>query len=238
MEQFTFFARRLLRRYGFDVVRDYGGPTARRMLFVARYNINLLFDVGANVGQYAIMMRQMGYAREIVSFEPLAEAFAELKAKAARDAHWQVIHSALGETAGTEKINVSSLNSFSSFLEITPMIAEVNRDSSVVAQQTIQIQRLDAIFDQYYRPGDSVLVKIDTQGFEPQVILGAQGVLEQICGFQLEMSLVPLYKGEMLLPEMVQFMRARGYTLVSIEPGYIDPRTGQMLQVDGLFMRL
>ena len=40
-----------------------------------------------------------------------------------------------------------------------------------------------------------------------------------------------------LLPEMTTWVYARGYVLVSVEPGYVDPRSGQLLQMDGIFHR-
>lgn len=46
---------------------------------------------------------------------------------------------------------------------------------------------------------------------------------------------MPLYKGEMLYSEMITLLSQKGYTLMSLEPGYYDPSMGQLLQVDGIF---
>jgi hypothetical protein len=80
-------------------------------------------------------------------------------------------------------------------------------------------------------------MKIDTQGYESRVLQGAQGSLARIDTVQMELSLVPLYEGELLFQEMWELLRAKGYTLVAIESGFSAPASGQLLQVDGIFHR-
>jgi hypothetical protein len=83
-----------------------------------------------------------------------------------------------------------------------------------------------------------VYLKIDTQGFESKVIAGAEQVLSRIDTIQLEMSLVPLYEGELLFDEMCRLMMNKGYSLVSAEAGFSDETSGQLLQMDGIFHRM
>lgn len=51
------------------------------------------------------------------------------------------------------------------------------------------------------------------------------------------MSLLPLYEGSWLFAEALEFFTASGFELVSLEPGFTNVATGQLLQVDGIFMR-
>jgi hypothetical protein len=53
----------------------------------------------------------------------------------------------------------------------------------------------------------------------------------------MEMSLLPLYQRELLFREMYDFLCGQGYSLASLDPGFPDPQTGRLLQVDGLFHR-
>jgi hypothetical protein len=80
-------------------------------------------------------------------------------------------------------------------------------------------------------------LKIDTQGFEKQVIDGAANSLKHITGIQLEMSLLELYSGEMLFSEMINYIQDRGFSLYSLENGYVETSTSRLLQVDGIFFR-
>ena len=69
------------------------------------------------------------------------------------------------------------------------------------------------------------------------MLRGAAEALTKVRGIQMEMSIQPLYEGEKKLPEMVRFLERRGFRLVSLEYGFCDPETAEMLQVDGIFAR-
>ena len=96
---------------------------------------------------------------------------------------------------------------------------------------------VDSIFAKYCKPGEKVFLKIDTQGFEGEVLNGAQNVLHQIAIVQLEMSIVPLYVGQRLYDYFFSFFKERGFFLWSLERGFYDPISGQHLQFDGTFVR-
>ena len=85
---------------------------------------------------------------------------------------------------------------------------------------------------------DKVYLKIDTQGFEENVLKGAESSLNHIDTIQLEMSLIPLYRDEPLFDEMYHFLYQKGYRLIAIEAGFTDEETGQLLQFDGIFHRM
>jgi hypothetical protein len=61
--------------------------------------------------------------------------------------------------------------------------------------------------------------------------------LSRVVGVQLELSLVPLYAGQRLMPELMKEMTGRGFELWGISPAFADPGTGRMLQVDATFFR-
>lgn len=231
--------KRLLRQAGLDVIRynTRSSPVARRIQLFAHYGINLVFDVGANTGGYALELRQQGYRGRIVSFEPLSSAFAELARRASSDSNWEALHTALGAHNETTTIHVAQNSESSSILDMLPRHEEAYPQSAYVDEEEIEVRTPDSIFDDYYQPGDRVYLKMDTQGYEQQVLAGATASLDRITGLQLEMSLVPLYAGERLFADMVNHLQARGFVLMSIAPTIDDPRTGQLLQVDGLFFR-
>ena len=78
---------RKLWRLGVDVVgtTHWNHSALRRLKLIRDHGIDLVFDVGANAGQYAKELRDLGYAGRIVSFEPLSAAFEKLRAAAGRD---------------------------------------------------------------------------------------------------------------------------------------------------------
>jgi len=81
------------------------------------------------------------------------------------------------------------------------------------------------------------MLKIDTQGYEREVLKGATGLLGRVASIQVEISLVPLYAGAPTLTEMVSYIEGLGYELFSLVPGFRDARSGRLLQMDGFFIR-
>ena len=95
--------RRLARNAGFDVTRF--PPDGSREAFLEKLDISVVLDVGANEGQYATGLREMGYQGRIVSFEPLSEQFNLLEGLCSADALWDCHNLALGDTEGEATIN-------------------------------------------------------------------------------------------------------------------------------------
>jgi FkbM family methyltransferase len=230
--------RRGLQRLGVDVVPYSASrhPLARRAHLFGRNGVELVLDVGANAGQYGRFLRRTGYRGRILSFEPLSSAFAALSEAARGDAAWEVRRAALGERAGTATINIAKNSESSSLLPVLPAHLRAFPDSEYVGTETVPVTTLADVLREI-PPGPATFLKVDTQGYERSVIAGGDGALERLCGVQLEMSLVPLYEGELRLPELINFMKERGFTLMSVEPGGGDPETGQLLWIDGLFFR-
>lgn len=208
----------------------------RRLTIINNCKINLLFDIGANTGQFALKMRNLGYDKKIVSFEPVNEAFYILKKISSTDKNWITWNYALGNEDTTGIINVSGSSDNSSILDMLPKHYESNSDLKYVAQQEIEIKKLDSVFASFVDENDRVMIKIDTQGYEKNVIDGAVESLKKISVIQLEMSIVPLYENEMLFAEMVKYLENKGFQLYSLENGHFNRNSGQLLQVDGIFV--
>lgn len=230
--------KRALNRLGVDIVRyPNNAPGHRRSKLLRQYDIGIVFDVGANAGQYAEELRRHGYDQRIVSFEPLTEAYRTLEKRAARDPLWTTVNVALGEEAGKGTINVSGNSYSSSMLDMLPAHTRAAPESAYVGHQTVDITTIDDVFGHYSRSECKAFLKIDAQGFERQVLRGASASIARLAGVQLEMSLVMLYEGSMLLPEAMAAMGGAGFSLMSIELGVADDSTGQLLQCDGVFLR-
>ena len=207
----------------------------RRMKLVRGKKIDTLLDIGANSGQYASLMREYGYKGNIISFEPLKDAFEELKMNSIKDNNWLVNNYAIGDKNATSLINIAGNSFSSSILDMLPSHLNSAPESKYVAKEEIQIKKLDSIFDSFIKNGDKVMMKIDVQGFEKNVLDGANKSLNRIEIIQLEMSVIPLYENEMILVDMINYLDNKNYKLFSLENGYFDSHTGKLLQVDGIF---
>jgi FkbM family methyltransferase len=239
MENMKKLIQRLIRRTGYQLEKypQPGLDVLKRFKIMGYCNINTLFDIGANNGQYASEMRQFGYKEKIISFEPLKSAFSVLKDVASKDNNWVANNYAIGNENTKSIINIAGNKESSSILEMLPMHYNTAPESKYIAQEEIEIKKLDSIFDSFCRKEDRVMIKIDTQGFEKNVIDGAEESLNKILIIQLEMSLVPLYKDEMLFIDMINYLDKKGFQLFSLENGFSDRVSGRVLQVDGIFVK-
>ncbi|MGH6898680.1 MAG: FkbM family methyltransferase [Geminicoccaceae bacterium] len=232
--------QRLARRLGYDLMpRKKARPLQAQLIAVLdRFEISVILDVGANRGQYGALLREWGYRGRIVSFEPQALAHAALERRAAADPGWQVApRMALGERDGEVEIEVSAESDMSSILPQSAFLREVSPSSAVTHREPAPLHRLDTVAGPYVEQGDRVFLKIDTQGYEPQVLAGAGALLERLCGIQLEMSLVPIYQGERDFRTTFDQLVAAGFAPYLLLPGYFERKLARQLQVDGVFMR-
>jgi FkbM family methyltransferase len=203
------------------------------------HQIDLILDVGANTGQFALSLRtQMGYRGRIISFEPMAAAHEELVKAANGDTLWEVApRAAIGSRPGTVTLHVAGNSLSSSLLPMLEMHAAAAPESRYVREETVPVVTLDAVVADRLRGGERTFLKIDTQGFEAEVLRGAIQVLARCSGVQLELSLVPLYAGQVLIFDLWQQMNDAGFELWSIDPMFVDPKSARILQVDATFFR-
>lgn len=203
--------------------------------FLRDQGIDCVVDVGANTGQFALDLRRMGYAGRIESFEPLPIEYTILAKTAANDSLWNVHNYALGSKNEMRDILISTNSPSSSFLPLNQDIVADFVDLSVKDTKSVSIRRLDDIFDDICKASSRVYMKIDTQGFERDVIAGAEETLGSLTMIQMEMSLVENYAGEAIVEEMLAMMRRLGFDPWWIIDGFRNPSTLQMYQCDFIF---
>jgi FkbM family methyltransferase len=229
--------QKFLKKRGFYITQYPDEDMSRRLKIISTNHIDVVFDIGANIGQYARKMREYGYNKKIISFEPLNSAFEQLKIVAKNDHNWILNNYALGDDDVKSVINISDNSYSSSILNILPAHLDSAPQSKYIAKEEIEIKKLDTIFDSFCSKGENVMIKIDTQGYEKNVIDGATQSLDRIKVIQLEMSILPLYENEMLYIDMIHYLDKKGFQLFSLENGFSDQNTGQLLQVDGIFVQ-
>jgi FkbM family methyltransferase len=229
---------RLVQRLGFDVVRYDGRRylNRRRIELIRARGVNVVLDVGANLGQYAAELRRDGYAGRIVSFEPLAQAFAALEAQAGDDRQWECVQTALGSSDGEEVLNVSKNLWSSSFLPLAAIHEAAAPSSAYVGSERVQVRTIDSLG--VLRPNDVGYLKIDVQGREASVLEGASRTLPRVAAVELELCVRELYDGQELLPDLIERMQRAGFYPTMLGGAtLLDPASGELLSVDGIFVR-
>ena len=209
----------------------------RRVALMKRHGINMVLDVGANAGQYGKLLRSLGFRGRIVSFEPLSEAFAALQRTTATDPFWACHNIGLSDVDGTAVINVSANSYTSSFLPVSARSVRIEPGIAYVARQEARLRRLDDIIDEIARPDEVIYLKIDTQGYELNVLKGALKTVKRAPLIQLEAAFSQGYEGQPVIEGVIGYLRELGYRIVAIEPGWEDFKTAEMLETDLIFAR-
>jgi FkbM family methyltransferase len=226
---------RVLRRFGMQLVRAPLAIDSRRGLLMNSRRISAVVDIGANTGQHGEYLRRLGYDGWIYSYEPVPAAFAQLQANARPDPKWKVFPLAVSDQPGLVEMHVAANSVSSSLRQMAKLHEDAAPYSKTVASVSVECTTLDAILAAI--PDQPIMVKIDTQGFEDRVFAGGLGMLHKARLLEIEMSLFEVYVGQTLFREMDQRVVAAGYDLVSLADGLFDPRSGELLQVDGIYSR-
>jgi FkbM family methyltransferase len=233
-------AKQIVSMLGYEVCRMTPSSSACAQIVSALKLVeaDTVFDIGANAGQFASYIRNASYMGEIVSFEPLDSARISLAESVKRDRRW-MLHErcAIGDYDGEVEINVAGNSVSSSVLSMHTSHAEAALGSAYVSSEKVPIKRLDGIASQYLNHNSKLFIKIDTQGFEWQVLDGAAETLRRAQGLICELSLIPLYDGQKLWRDVIDRLDQEGFMLWALQKGFTDPRTGQSLQMDGIFLR-
>ena len=227
--------------FGFLVLRRNmnNDPELQLGRIIVDQGISLIIDVGANEGQFAEKFTQNENIKKIISFEPIAHAFNVLERRSASYPGWLVQNFALGSEEGKALINISRNSVSSSLRQLTKLHTTAAPNSKNIDKEEVTVTTLDT----YYENSDTIdvthgiLLKIDTQGFEREVLMGASSLLKSIDVIMLETSFAVLYDGQALFDEIHEFMRNEGYKIINIIPGFKDERTGQLLQADFIYSR-
>ena len=239
MKYFKRLAHHMFRLSGYDFLRytPENFVSLRRAQILHAHNVNLVLDVGASEGTYAKELREAGYSGRIISFEPLLQSFSFLKRCSASDPLWNCENLAIGDSDGVIEMNVSGHKTSSSILPLAKAHIQAMPASAIVGKEKVTIAQLNSLSDKLFKPDDRIYLKIDVQGYEKHVLQSAEKVLKQAVVIELELSLTPVYEGGTLINEMFDFLTISGFKLASLEHVFSDPLTGNVLQVDGIFVK-
>jgi FkbM family methyltransferase len=232
--------KRFINLFGFNITRfnTIDDFTYRVVRLMQSYGIDTIFDIGANRGEYTIEVLQKGYTGKIVCFEPVKTSYSMLRSNIdkLKNSKLQLVNIGLGDFDGEASMNISANLNSSSILPMLDSHRNAAPDSHYIDSEKVIIRRFDSIIDDYHS-GGNLFLKIDTQGYEMKILRGATNSFHKITGIQLETSLVPLYDGESLVYDTMNFMIGKGFKLMGLIPGFTNRATGQLLQADCIFFK-
>ena len=196
-------------------------------------DFDFVADVGANRGQFSLVCRHVRPQARIVAFEPLPEPAALYRALFGDDPGVRLHACALAPRRGEMTMHVSGREDSSSLLPISDLQSRNFPGTEGVGVCRVPVGPLSDFVGPQDLGGQNLL-KIDVQGFELEVLKSAESLLPQFRWVYAECSFVPLYEGQALADEVIQWLKTRRFDLI----GRFNPSRGRddrPLQADLLF---
>jgi FkbM family methyltransferase len=213
----------------------------RAALILNENKIDCVIDVGANTGQFAESLRDFGYEKEIISFEPVQDCYEKLLERSRKYKSWTVAERcAIGEKDGTVDMNITADSVFSSVLKISDWHSKLKPYSKIIKTEEVSLSKLDTVVKKYVKNFENkrILLKIDTQGYEQQVLEGASELLKDVVGIKIEIPLAPIYEDVgFTFYKTLNFLEKEGFYPYSFNNEGVNLKTGRVNTIDGLFIR-
>lgn len=191
-----------------------------------------VIDVGANRGQFSLLMSRLNPQAKIFAFEPLSKPFSVYQKILGAVDRVKCYNCAIGETAGEVTVNISARDDSSSLLEIGSGQISEFPGTGKVEEEVVKIVSLSSFLSPPDLSG-TTLLKIDVQGYELSVLLGTDGLLPEISYIYLECSLIELYVNQALFNDLHIWLTTHGFFLYNIGP--LHQRHARLIQGDFLY---
>ena len=192
-------------------------------------------DIGANVGQFALAVRQCIPEARIDSFEPLPVPAKRFLALFQGDDAVVLHPYAIGPEACTLEMHVAAAQDSSSLLPIGEAQARLFPGTQEVGRIPVKVAPLHHLISAPL-PEEKAVIKIDVQGFELEALRGCEHWLDRFLAVYVECSFMPLYEGQALAHEVIDWLHPHGFLLAQVgQPLFI--RRGMAVQADFLFLR-
>ena len=219
----TTLGRRLQRRVKQLFERSLGLTISRRPRFapnqyadaavrgLRRWSADdVVFDVGANDGRTILRIREQLASPRIFAFEPVAATYTTLVQRTAGMPNVRAFRTALGAAPGEAAIYLNDIDAMNSLSpDWTEAPAGVERVAITTVDRVMQEHRIDFVH----------FLKVDTEGYELEVLKGAEGALKtaRIALIQVEVGFDQMLARRFTTLEEVRVHLApRGYVLYGV----------------------
>lgn len=197
----------------------------------------LVIDAGAHVGDWTSGAAVALPNARIVAFEPSPSTYEELRANVGHEPRVETINLGLSSSSETRTLNVFNHRGFDSLhAPVQAMNDLYGSAPEVVRTESVELRRLDDVLADRY-PGMPVLgMKIDVQGFEPQVLGGATDALSGASFLVVELLFAPHYEADANWLTLSSMIADLGFVPSSIR-NLNRSESGRLLFADMLFIR-
>ncbi len=230
--------QRLFHLFGLGLKWYVPHPAHDLFELIKLYQVEMVFDIGANSGVSGEYFRNIGYAGKIVSFEPVKDLYTQLQKKANQDPLWVCENVAIGDRETEQEIYVTGgSGSASSFLVSVGHMEKVAPELATIGTEMVKLRTLRSVIVKHFPQGERLFLKIDAQGYEKKILESAGDQLDRAVGMRIELSIMRNYDGEPLICEMLPYLYELGFRVCAIEEGWSNRTTQEVYQVDATLFR-
>ncbi len=171
-----------------------------------------IIDIGSNKGQFILLIEKIYPNKNIYSFEPIKEMIDKQKKFFAYKNNIIFHNIALGSSTTLKEFLITTRMDSSSFLKI---VSDKNKSKNydIVENRNIQINTLDNLLinEKISHP---VLIKIDVQGYELEVLRGANNLLKKTDYLLLEVSKNEMYQNQPIEKVIVEYLKNLNFDIL------------------------
>jgi FkbM family methyltransferase len=209
------FLKTALRKFGVEIKKSAFGLVLEEDLksLDQKRPFRTIFDIGANEGQTAAHLSELFPAARIYSCEPSSRTFEKMKTRVQGIPNVTPIRTAVGSNEGTVKFKITGASVNSSILDYhKPTGGDIICDEEEVPLRTVagicaehKIDKID-------------LLKIDTQGYDMQVMMGTEAMLKahKVGVVLTEVLMVQMYEGQAWFHDICTYMHSVGFRFCAL----------------------
>lgn len=221
------FLRAKLRNYLARKLRVPEIPFALERLYAVGFQPKTIFDVGAYQGDFSQSCLSIWSNAKVACFEALEHKVLQLQQLASLNSAIQVFPGLLGAEAH-EQVPLHQSETASSV-----MVEQSNQNFPVTFHT---MRTVDSIVQEHFGGHSPDLLKLDVQGYELEVLKGAERSLPNMQVLLAEVNLLDIHQNVPLLADMIAWLDARDWVTYDICGLTRRPLDQTLWQADFIFV--
>jgi len=227
----------MIKNYIKKAIKNFGYSLNKSKKFFDfnKHNINCVLDIGAHKGEFVKKIRDDGYSHEVISFEPQKDIHNLLKQDSKFDDKWKIYpRCIIGKNRGKSFINIFSETQCSSVLNPNKNFFDHDENFKEIKVEECEVEKLENIINELNLENKNIYLKIDTQGYESEVLEGCEKKIEILDFIQIEACVYNLYENEKTYDYYFEYLKNKNYKIWDIKP-FAYNKDGRLLQFDAIF---
>ena len=221
------FIKRKLKNYFIDNGSIPNFERSLQRLKQLGYTPTVVYDVGAYKGDFATQCLEVWPGAAVCCFEPLTAQYDKLKAWSEKDKRITVLQGLIGSE---NKSNVV----FNESETASSVLTEHLSKDFVTSHKMMRTLDFCITGMNFPVPG---LLKIDTQGYEYQVILGLLEHIDKVEVIIAELNHIDLHKDVKLAEDVIEILYKNNFIMYDIAEIHRRPYDSALWQTDFIFVK-